>query len=246
MTGSLILGVVPARYASERFPAKVLAKVGGVPMVVAVARRALKAKALGDVVVATDHAEVAEVCEKHGLKVVMTSPRHPSGTDRLAEVARKMSQAKFLVNIQGDEPLMEPRLINQVAKLVQEHPGEVATAACPLVDEAHWLNPNVVKVLLRRDGRALYFSRRPIPFPRKPGATELAMQHIGIYAYEREMLLWFARQKPDALEVVEGLEQLRLMRLGKDLRVIKTSYRPFGVDTPEDLEHVNQRLKSKR
>ncbi len=246
MKSSNVLGVVPARFGSERFPGKVLAKVGGVPMVVAVARRALRAKALGGVVVATDHAEVAEVCQKHRLDVVMTSPKHPSGTDRLAEVARKMPQAAFLVNIQGDEPLMEPRLINQVARLVQAHPAEVATAACPLSDEEHWLNPNVVKVLLRRDGRALYFSRRPIPYPRKPGATALAMQHIGIYAYERDLLLWFARQKPDALEVVEGLEQLRLMRLGKDLRVIQTAYRPVGVDTPEDLEHVNQLLKSGR
>lgn len=237
-------GIIPARFASTRFPEKMLALVGGVPMVVATARQVMKAKGLAEVLVATDHPAIAQKCEEFSVPFVMTKEDHPSGTDRLAEVAKKRPALTHLINIQGDEPLMDPQLISALAKEVVKHPEQVVSACCPLLDEKEWRDPNAVKVVLRKDGRAMYFTRSPVPYPRQGKAMELAFKHIGIYAYERSLLLWFARQKPVGLEQLEALEQLRLLVLGKDLRMVKTNYRPIGVDTAEDLKKVNVLLKN--
>ena len=248
--------VIPARYASTRLPGKPLLELAGLPMVVHVARRA-KASGAAAVLVATDHAEIAATVEKHGFEAVRTDTNHPSGTDRIAEVAaqRRWPRNRIVVNVQGDEPLIEPLLIAGVAETLAAAPdASVATACCPLTDGAEFRNPNVVKVVLDHAGRALYFSRATIPFARdafRESADALpaglpAYRHIGLYAYRCGFLDTYTRLVPCALESFEALEQLRALWHGHQIVVRVIDRAPIaGIDTPADLERVRAYLQQR-
>ena len=253
MSGGFLV-VIPARYASTRLPGKPLLDIAGLPMVVHVARRA-RASGAAEVLVATDHPEIARSVEEHGFEAVLTDARHPSGTDRIAEVAaqRRWPQERIVVNVQGDEPLIEPALIAGVAEtLAQDTEAAIATACCPLRDAAELSNPNVVKVVLDQAGRALYFSRASIPFARdafRISTAELpaglpAYRHIGLYAYRCRFLNAYTRLSPCALETFEALEQLRALWHGYRIvmRIVETA--PVaGIDTEADLARVRAYLQ---
>ena len=245
MTEFVVL--IPARLSSSRLPNKALADIHGKPMVVRVAEQAAKSRATR-VVVATDHADIEAACRAHGVDVVMTSDQHESGSTRLAEAAAvlKLQQHQIVVNVQGDEPLIEPELINRTAEVLVEHNVQMATAAHELHDFDEFLNPNVVKVVLDKQGNALYFSRAPIAYPRDsmlkgertlPAATPL--RHIGIYAYRAGFLQRYAEMSESPLETTESLEQLRVLWHGFPIAVEITDKAPAaGVDTQEDLDRV--------
>jgi 3-deoxy-manno-octulosonate cytidylyltransferase (CMP-KDO synthetase) len=237
--------VIPARFASTRLPGKPLLDIGGFPMVVRVARQAALSGA-EEVIVATDHAPIIHAAIEHGFKACLTLETHASGTDRIAEVAEKENWADdmIVVNVQGDEPLIPPELIWNVAKHLHQHPEcAVSTAAHPIRDEAQMKNPNIVKVVLDKDSNALYFSRAPIPYPRDaflksaplPETTPV-LRHIGIYAYRASFLRAFSGLAPAAIEQAESLEQLRTLWHGYKIGVAMThDAPPAGVDTEEDL-----------
>lgn len=241
--------VIPARHASTRLPGKMLADLGGHPLIVRTAQRALLSAASG-VIVATDHAEIALALDRAGVRHLMTRADHASGTDRLAEVVEQLGLADdaVLVNVQGDEPLIEPALIDRVAALMSEHPGAaMATAARPIADVGAFLNPNVVKVVCDARGLARYFSRAPIPWPRDAFMHEKtrlpadlpALHHIGLYAYRAGFLRRFAFLPPSPLESAESLEQLRALHHGFDIAVtVWDGPLEAGVDTAEDLARV--------
>lgn len=245
--------VIPARYASSRFPGKPLADIGGKPMVVRVAEQAVKSGA-ARVVIATDDRRIAAAVAEHGYQALMTRSDHPSGTDRIAEVAVKLrlGAQHIIVNVQGDEPLIAPSLIRRVAENLAAHrTAAIATAACRIRDARDMANPNVVKVVLDTQGHALYFSRAPIPYARdayaagKPGrvlpAGLPALRHLGIYAYRCSFLRIYGRLKPVAAEQFEALEQLRALAHGYPISVALTASAPHpGVDTPADLERVRR------
>lgn len=246
--------VIPARYASSRLPGKPLADIGGKPMVVRVAERAAQSGA-DEVVVAVDDARVRDVVEQAGYRAVMTAIEHASGTDRLAEVANILGCADddILVNVQGDEPLIDPAMIRECALCLTIHEqAAIATLAHPLHDLSEFLNPNVVKVVTDEQGYALYFSRAPIPWPRDALAageslpTDFsALRHIGLYAYRVEFLRTFTRLAPAPLERFEMLEQLRALWHGHRIAVAVTPVAPgSGVDTVEDLERVRKLFAS--
>jgi 3-deoxy-manno-octulosonate cytidylyltransferase (CMP-KDO synthetase) len=249
--------VIPARYASSRFPGKPLADVGGKPMVVRVAGQAKKSGA-AKVIVATDDARIAEAVQSHGYDVMMTRRDHATGTDRLAEVVsrRKLAQRSIVVNVQGDEPLVAPSLIRKVAENLALHrEAAIATACHPITDSADLTNPNVVKVVLDNAGLALYFSRAPIPYARDAHAAGITSiprglpvyRHLGIYAYRASFLLAFKRMKPAAIERFEALEQLRALACGFRISVAITRNAPHpGIDTPQDLERVQRHLARAR
>jgi 3-deoxy-manno-octulosonate cytidylyltransferase (CMP-KDO synthetase) len=249
MTGFRV--VIPARYASTRLPGKPLADIAGKPMVVRVLERARQAGA-DAVWVATDHTAVHEAVASAGGDVLMTRADHPSGTDRLAEVVERLGwhDDEIVVNVQGDEPLIEPQLIATVAHTLAARPdAAIATAAHPLATVADFLNPNVVKVVCDAQGRALYFSRAPVPWPRDAFAAvqcELppgfaAQRHVGIYAYRAAFLRRYAALEPAPLEGWEALEQLRALWHGYPIVVASIAAAPAaGVDTAEDLERVRQ------
>ena len=246
--------VIPARYASTRLPGKPLLEIAGVPMVVHVARRAL-ASGAAQVLVATDHSEIAKSVERHGFEAVFTDVRHPSGTDRIAEVAaqRRWPEDRIVVNVQGDEPLIEPLLIAGVAEtLAADADAAIATACCPLTDAADFANPNVVKVALNHTNRALYFSRASIPFPRdafRDSTATLpaglpAYRHIGIYAYRCGFLSAYTHLAPCALETFEALEQLRALWHGYRIVAKIVDHAPVaGIDTEADLARVRAYLQ---
>ncbi|NHZ96866.1 3-deoxy-manno-octulosonate cytidylyltransferase [Massilia sp. CCM 8734] len=239
--------IIPARMASTRLPDKPLADLGGKPMVVRVAERAA-ASGAERIIVATDHEAIASACRQHGVEVCMTEADHPSGTDRIAEVARTLDLAPdaVVVNLQGDEPLIDPALLAASAALVG--PGvPMATCAHPLHEAADAFNPNVVKVVLDKLGRAMYFSRATIPWHRDGFAQSkdslpaayVALRHIGLYAYTSAFLQIYPTLEPAPLEAVEALEQLRVLWHGFPIAVHVTSSAPAaGVDTPDDLERV--------
>lgn len=232
--------IIPARYASTRFPAKPLADIGGKPMIVHVCERAAKSGATS-VHVATDDRRIAEAVRAHGHEAVMTRADHESGTDRLAEAATllKLKARDIVVNVQGDEPLIPARLIARVAALLQEKRGASVSTACHRLEAAQAASPNVVKVVLDAEGYALYFSRSRIPYPRSPGAP--CYRHAGIYAYRVSFLSKYARLRPPALEKAEALEQLRALWHGYRIAVVVSkSEIPPGVDTPQDLESVRR------
>ena len=236
-----ILGVIPARFASSRFPGKALALVAGKPMLEHVWERASQSRYLTDVVVATDDDRIATVVRKFGGRVRMTSSQHPSGTDRLAEVA-SAEEAALYVNIQGDEPLIDPEAID--AAILSVHGDEavaMGTLKRQIFDPTDIVNPNVVKVVTNLLGDAIYFSRCPIPYERD-GRSQgpLYFKHIGLYVYRREFLLSYPDLNVGPLEQAECLEQLRALENGYRIRVVKTEYESLGVDTPEDLERVNK------
>lgn len=246
--------VIPARYASSRLPGKPLVDIAGKPMVVRVAERAVQSGA-EDVIVATDDARVLEAVERAGYRVLMTSPEHASGTDRIAEVATMLGCADddILVNVQGDEPLIPPSLIRECAlSLTLHESASIATLAHPLHDEMEFRNPNVVKVVTDEQGYALYFSRAPIPWPRDAFAAGQSLppdmpmlRHIGLYAYRASFLAAFGSLAPAPLERLEMLEQLRALWHGYRIAVAITPEAPgAGVDTPEDLARVRTILAS--
>jgi 3-deoxy-manno-octulosonate cytidylyltransferase (CMP-KDO synthetase) len=240
--------VIPARYASSRLPGKPLADIGGRPMVLHVLDRAMQAGA-ESVVVATDDARVQQAVEAAGHQALMTSPEHQSGTERLVEVAETLGwdDDTLVVNVQGDEPLIDPALIREAARQLVLHDDAVmATLAHPIHDHADFVNPNVVKVVPDEAGYALYFSRAPIPWPRDAFAEQQAMprelgalRHIGLYAYRAGFLRTYASLAPSPLERHEMLEQLRVLWHGHRISLGVTPSAPApGVDTPEDLERV--------
>jgi len=249
MTGR-VLGIVPARLASTRLPNKPLYPLLGRPLIEWVWRRVESMRVLDEVVVATDSEEVAEVCRDMGAPVEMTSPDHPSGTDRVAEVARLERYAGFdvVANIQGDEPLLkEPHLAAAIG-LVREKGWEIGTCATPLMTMEARSDPSVVKVVRAQSGRALYFSRSPIPFKRddKPTVEELGrepfLRHIGIYAYSPEALENWVALAPSPLEELERLEQLRPLGSGARIGVAVVGSADPGVDTPADVVKMEERL----
>ena len=236
--------IIPARYASTRFPGKPLADLGGKPMVVRVCERA-RASGADPVCVATDDARIADAVRKHGFEARMTRAEHASGTERIAEAAAQLGLADeaIVVNVQGDEPLIAPQLIARVAAALEANPqASVATACHPIHDAAEFANPNVVKAVLNAKGEALYFSRAAIPHPRS-GAPQ-ALRHIGIYAYRAAFLERYASLAPSPLEVAEQLEQLRVLWHGYRIAtVIEEGAVPPGVDTPADLQAVLKQLR---
>jgi 3-deoxy-manno-octulosonate cytidylyltransferase (CMP-KDO synthetase) len=237
--------VIPARHASTRLPGKPLVPIAGEPMIRHVHRLALRSGAR-EVIVATDDARIRDACAAFGAAVEMTAASHASGTDRIAEVAARRGWAgdDVVVNVQGDEPLLPPALIGQAASLLAASPAaEIATLAAPVASEAEYLDPNVVKVVARPDGMALYFSRAPVPWDRDGAAQAAghrgARRHLGIYAYRVAALAALAAAPPAALELRERLEQLRAMSLGLGIAVADAVEPPGpGVDTPEDLARV--------
>jgi 3-deoxy-manno-octulosonate cytidylyltransferase (CMP-KDO synthetase) len=238
--------LVPARLASTRLPGKPLLEIGGLPMVVRVARQAQRSGA-GQVVVATDAPEVATTCEAHGVPHVMTRTDHASGSDRLAEACEHLGLDgdHIVVNVQGDEPLVDPVLIDRCAALLDKHPDcVVGTVAHPIEERADWLNPNVVKVVLDAAGRALYFTRASVPFHRDGAPGELPhdptpLRHLGLYAYRAGFLRRFPTLPQAPVERIEALEQLRVLWHGERIAVHITDTAPgTGVDTPEDLARV--------
>jgi 3-deoxy-manno-octulosonate cytidylyltransferase (CMP-KDO synthetase) len=246
--------VIPARFDSARLPGKVLLPIGGRPMLQWVCERALAAGA-ERVVVATDDRRVQAAAVQAGVECVMTSSAHLSGTDRIAEVAATLQWAPedIIVNLQGDEPLMPPALIGQVARVLQEHPdADIATLAAPITSAAEFLDPNAVKVVLAADGCALLFSRAPIPWDRDgavgavpgPDSYQHALRHIGLYAYRLRSLLRIAQLPPAPLELREKLEQLRALAHGMQIRVAIAAERPgVDVNTPADLERIRALLE---
>lgn len=245
--------VIPARQASTRLPGKMLADLAGKPMVLRVAEQALASRATR-VVIATDHADIAQAARKGGIETLMTRVDHASGTDRLAEAVKQLglTNETIVVNVQGDEPLIDPQLINRVAQqLTLDTQAAIATCASPLADLASLFNPNVVKVVCDQRDRALYFSRAPIPWDRERFQTEPrtlpsdhpALHHIGLYAYRVEFLQRFPTLSAGVLEGLEMLEQLRALEHGYAITVLKIASHPgAGIDTPEDLLRVRKLL----
>jgi 3-deoxy-manno-octulosonate cytidylyltransferase (CMP-KDO synthetase) len=235
--------IIPARYASTRFPGKPLADLAGKPMVVHVCERAKKSGAAA-VHVATDDERIAQAVRAHGHSVVMTRADHPSGTDRLAEAAKKLRlrDSDIVVNVQGDEPLISSKLISQVARILEKRKDASVSTACHAIhDDASLASPNVVKVVLDAEGYALYFSRSRIPFPRE--GTPVCYRHAGIYGYRVSFLKKYARLKAPDLEKAEALEQLRVLWHGYRIAVaVSETDIPPGVDTPQDLEAVRRML----
>lgn len=232
--------VIPARYSSTRLPGKPLKDICGVPMICRVYDRAKLAKNISEVIVATDDERILDAVEKHSGKAVMTRADHKTGTDRLAEVAEKFSDADLIVNVQGDEPLIDSSLIDElVAQFVDDENLQMATVATELTDAAEIQNPNNVKVIFDKNNDALYFSRSLIPYPRNAGISK-TYKHIGIYAYRRNFLLNYAKMESTPLEQTESLEQLRALENGYKIRVIISDCKFVGVDTEEDLKLVNE------
>lgn len=242
--------VVPARYASTRLPAKPLLDLGGKPMVARVAECAVRSGA-EEVWVATDHADVVSAAERHGLSVLLTRADHPTGTDRLAEVVEKRgwSNDTIVVNVQGDEPLIDPGLIAQTARQLAESGADIATVAHPIDNPADFFAPNVVKVVCKANGDAMYFSRAPIPFARDQFAQSRDMlpaglpayRHIGLYAYRASFLRAYAKLAPSPVEGFEALEQLRALWHGYRISVVVSNHLPMpGVDTPEDAARMQE------
>jgi 3-deoxy-manno-octulosonate cytidylyltransferase (CMP-KDO synthetase) len=245
----MILGVIPARWGSTRFPGKILHPLCGRPMLAWVVDRARRARRLDAVLVATEDERIAAVAAACGVEAVMTSPDHPSGTDRVAEAARGRG-AEAVVNIQGDEPLVDPALLDRLAEAVTGPAArDMATAAAP-IGRADWIaRPSVVKVVCSAAGDALYFSRAVIPHVRDaaPGAPlppHAYLRHIGVYAYRTEFLGRLVAEPPCALERWEGLEQLRALHLGARIRVLVTEDRSLGVDTPGDVAAAEAALRA--
>ncbi len=232
--------VIPARYGSTRFPGKPLVKIAGVPLVVRVYRQAAKSELAEEVVVATDDERIRECVEGYGGRAVMT-PECPTGSDRVAYVARSAGESwRFVVNLQGDEPLVPPEDIDRVFHALEETPDAIVTLATEVEGNEELNNPNVVKVVMDCKGYALYFSRSPIPFMRKP---TVAYRHVGIYGYSKDVLLKFVSLPRGRLEVAESLEQLRALEHGIPIRVLITDYKGIGVDVPEDVERIEKLIK---
>jgi 3-deoxy-manno-octulosonate cytidylyltransferase (CMP-KDO synthetase) len=241
LTESSVLAVIPARFQATRLPGKLLADIAGRPMVEHVYRRAAAARLVHAVIVATDDERIAGVVRAFGGAAVMTRADHVSGTDRIAEVVTA-HPCRAVVNVQGDEPLIEPHTIDAAIKpLLEDSTVGMSTISRPFADADEFRNPNVVKVITDHRGHALYFSRSPIPCPRSgPALPEAARAHVGLYVYRRDTLLKLAALPAAPLEIIESLEQLRALAHGIRIRVVETAHAAAGVDTPEDLERVRR------
>ena len=241
--------LIPARLASTRLPNKPLVDIAGLPMIVRVAQQAARSAA-AQVVVAADDAQIVQVCAAHGIRAILTASTHLSGSDRLAEACRilQLPADEIVVNVQGDEPLIAPELINSVAQTLHSHPNAaMASAACPINDAAELASPHAVKVVLNQAQYALYFSRSPLPYPRDAALAALhpALRHIGIYAYRAGFIQQFTQMAPAPLEQIESLEQLRALWHGHTIAMHVTANAPAaGVDTPADLERVRMHFKT--
>ncbi len=253
-----VVAVIPARYGSTRLPGKPLADIGGKPMIQHVYESTSKAPGLERVLVATDDRRIEQTVKSFGGEVMMTSRRHTSGTDRLAEVARKI-KADWLVNVQGDLPFVHAETIARAVGPMRRNPAvPMGTVCTPIYDAEEWRNPNIVKVLTDRAGFALYFSRAPIPYVRQgtlqPFGTQKRVRagrrlwgyrHLGLYVYKHDFLLRFARLRPTALERVESLEQLRALENGYRIYVAEVDERSIEVDTPADLKKAARYVKTR-
>jgi 3-deoxy-manno-octulosonate cytidylyltransferase (CMP-KDO synthetase) len=237
--------VIPARYGSTRFPAKILAAETGKPLVQHVVEQAQRCERVREVIVATDDVRIADALRPFGTKCVMTSAAHQSGTDRIAEVARGLSDIEIVVNVQGDEPEIEPSIIDDLIRRLEQSDDDMATAATPFPAGADPGDPNLVKVVMGVEGRAIYFSRAPIPFRREPTSEANAAYylHLGIYAYRREFLLQFASWKPTPCELIEKLEQLRALEHGRSIYILPVSRATHGIDTPEQYAEFVRRYR---
>jgi len=242
-----IVGIIPSRYSSTRFPGKPLALIAGKPLIQRVVEQCRKARSLSEVIVATDDARIANAA-KQFCRVELTRADHPSGSDRIAEVAARCA-CDAVVNVQGDEPLIDPAVIDAVAGALADN--EMSTAATPIRNPAEYDNPNAVKVVVNAAGRALYFSRRTIPYLREAASRSASEQlaafpflkHLGIYGYRRETLLRLVKFPVSPLESAEKLEQLRALENGIQIAVVKVDYDSVGVDVPEDVRRVEELLK---
>ncbi len=235
-----VLCVIPARYASTRLPGKPLSMICGKPMIQRVYERACQAEIPSEVVVATDNELVEKAVLGFGGKAMMTSPDHPSGTDRLAEVALNYPDVDVIVNVQGDEPMIPPEVIDRLANaFVDDEDLDMATLKVEMPEE-DYNNPAAVKVVTDLNGYALYFSRSLMPYPRNKPAGYKVFKHVGIYAYRRNFLLKYAALTPTPLEKAESLEQLRALENGYKIKVLESDFKGIGVDTPEDLAAVNE------
>lgn len=236
------LGVIPARYGSTRFEGKPLEIIHGKTMIEWVYKRSLSSK-LDKVVVATDDDRIAEVVKSFGGEVVLTSRDHETGTDRIAEVAKVYKEFDVIINVQGDEPLIESSMINSLITPFLEEPElKMATLKYKLDNMEDVNNPNIVKVICDKNDYAIYFSRNPIPFPRKLDISNY-YKHIGVYAYKRDFVLDYAKMSQTPLEISESLEQLRVLENGYRIKVLETKHKVLGVDTPEDLIKVINYVK---
>jgi len=247
-----VIGIIPARYKSSRFEGKALANILGKPMVQHVYERAIQAQTVDDVIVATDDKCIFDCVNNFSGKVIMTSADCLTGTDRVAEVAAdrhgalSLQDSDIIANIQGDEPLLEPAMLDQMIQpFFDDQSIQVSTLAQLISSEEDYRNPNVVKVVLDKNGFAMYFSRAPIP-----GNKTLqwykdmkSYRHVGLYAYKRDCLLKFVKMPPTTFERMEGLEQLRFLENGIPIKVVETQYSTIGVDTPSDLQKVVEVLK---
>ncbi len=241
-----VLAVIPARYASVRFPGKVIALLADKPLVVHTYERTARSALVSETLIATDDERVVEAVAPYGINIVMTRADHPTGTDRIAEVAAS-SDAEIIVNVQADEPLIDPALIDAAVQPIFDDPDlQMSTARHAIHDPALIADPNCVKVVCDKDGRALYFSRSPIPFLRDDGhdafAEPIYWQHIGLYVFRRAFLLDYAKMAPTPLERYENLEQLRVLENGYAMAVVDAEEACVGVDTPEDLERARKAL----
>jgi len=241
-----ILAVVPARYASTRFPGKIIAPLAGKPLVMHAYERARKATLVDEVVIATDHTDVLDALAPFNVKVIMTRDDHPTGTDRIAEVAAQY-EAGIIVNVQGDEALIDPQTIDAAIRPMLAQDGVAMSTARHRITEWDEINdPTVVKVVCDNNGHALYFSRSPIPYIRDQAdrihSDTAYWQHVGLYVYRRDFLLKYAALSQTPLEKLEKLEQLRVLEHGYKIAVIDTEYRAIGVDVPADLERVKKIL----
>jgi len=243
-----IFGIIPARFGSSRFPGKPLALIAGKTLIQHVVEQCQKAVLLREVIVATDDTRIFDVAQGF-CRAEMTGPDHPSGTDRIAEVAQHC-RCDAIINIQGDEPLIDPRVIDAVAGALANE--EMSTAATVIENETEWGNPNVVKVVVNAAGRALYFSRRTIPYVRDASTSAASMaafpflKHLGIYGYRRQTLLRLVKLPVSPLEEAEKLEQLRALENGISIAVVKVNYDSVGVDVPADVKRVELMLKKLR
>ena len=240
------MGVIPARYGSTRFPAKVLSCIDGKPLIRHVWEKAMQAKELDEVLIACDHPDVLRAAQLFKAKAVMTDPGHPSGSDRIAEAVKDL-RVDIIVNIQGDEPFIDARTIDSLALLLKKDPQTmVGTVIKEITDDADDVNPNVVKCVVDDQGFALYFSRSPIPYFRNKNAGTRKYKHLGLYAYRKDFLMKFKDWPKGALESAEELEQLRILERGIKIKTTVTQYESMAVDTPQDLQKAISWLEKSR
>jgi len=251
------VAIIPARFGSTRFEGKPLADILGKPMIQHVYEGVCQSRSIDEVIVATDDRRILEAVQQFGGRAVITSPEHFTGTDRVAEVARKL-RSEIVVNVQGDEPLIKGSIIDKAIRpLLRDDTLDMSTLMTRIEEVKDWLNPHIVKVVVDKKGFALYFSRSPIPFPRGLNVEKLlsgpsgqsllpkrVSKHIGVYVYRRKFLLGLSRMKPTPLEKLEKLEQLRALENGFRIKVVAVNYEPICVDTPEDLQKVVAILSS--